>query len=177
MANFETLKYIFEYLKEVEAKQEQNKMTAINISLVFGPCLMQSKDQISALADTTYQCGLAKIFLDHFNFIFKNIPDENESSQNTLQDELNDMHSILNKELMEMHSILNQELKGRQESETKNNEEQLSYLRPRSRVIRGVNNILPTAKETNENIIVVNSIDDLTLLEDENGIIDLSKLK
>lgn len=152
-------------------------MTAVNISLVFGPCLIQSKDQISALADTTYQCGLAKIFLDHFNYIFKNIEDENKISQNTLQEELNDMHSILNKELMEMQSILNQELKGKQDSGTTKNEEQISYLRPRSRVIRGVNNILPTARETNENIIVVNSIDDLTNLDDDNGIIDLSKLK
>ena len=44
--NYFILKYVVNFMTEVEQHSDQNKMTAQNLAIVFGPNLMWSKSQV-----------------------------------------------------------------------------------------------------------------------------------
>ncbi len=44
--NYYILKYVVNFMTEVEQHSDHNKMTAQNLAIVFGPNLMWSKSQV-----------------------------------------------------------------------------------------------------------------------------------
>lgn len=216
--NFETMAYILKYLKEVEANSNVNRMVAVNIALVFGPCLIHASDDI-ALQDASVQCFIAKCLLDNYEEIFEPKPKEsvvphhqgrqfilahiprpvvqigtqrgevninsdsdtpsspmnsNTVSEGTTQPSSPLMHAKPSnpppnpKPLMESNQTQTNDI-------PKDETPSSPVSRPRS-AYTGVKP-LQTSGQKEENTFVITSIDDLHMLEDEDGIIDLSKLK
>ncbi|ESO00826.1 hypothetical protein HELRODRAFT_82443, partial [Helobdella robusta] len=66
--HFETFKYLSRHLKRVALKGDSNKMTANNISIVFGPTLICSREEHdvnSLIVDMPDQCRVVEACINH----------------------------------------------------------------------------------------------------------------
>ncbi|KAK3600400.1 hypothetical protein CHS0354_026630 [Potamilus streckersoni] len=67
--NYQVLKYIIDFLVEVAAHSEKNRMTSANLAIVFGPNLIWPKGQAS-LSAMNHLNTFAHILIDHFDELF-----------------------------------------------------------------------------------------------------------
>jgi hypothetical protein len=67
--NYYVLKYVVQFLTEVESRQEANLMTASNLAIVFGPNLLWSKSQAS-LQSMGYVNSCALLLITNYNELF-----------------------------------------------------------------------------------------------------------
>ncbi|XP_051557442.1 rho GTPase-activating protein 45-like isoform X2 [Myxocyprinus asiaticus] len=85
-ANIATLKYIIQHLHRVSELEQDNKMSASNLGIVFGPTLMRPKPtgatvSLSSLVDYPHQARIveALIIFQHNIFISTNTPSSSSS--------------------------------------------------------------------------------------------------
>lgn len=74
-ANYRTLHYLIAHLNRVTEQAEENKMTASNLGIIFGPTLVKPRQtdaevSLSSLVDYPYQALMVELLVRHFHMIF-----------------------------------------------------------------------------------------------------------
>ncbi|XP_066547994.1 rho GTPase-activating protein 29 isoform X1 [Amia ocellicauda] len=74
-AHYKTLQYLIGHLHRVMEKAEENKMTASNLGIIFGPTLMKPRQtdadvSLSSLVDYPYQARIVELLVLHYEKIF-----------------------------------------------------------------------------------------------------------
>lgn len=69
-AHRETLKMLCRHLKRVQARQSENRMTARNLGVVFGPTLMRSRDPSKEFSDMGQKSITIEWLCDHSDVVF-----------------------------------------------------------------------------------------------------------
>ncbi|XP_030629680.1 rho GTPase-activating protein 29 [Chanos chanos] len=75
IAHYKTLKFLIAHLQRVMEKSEENKMTASNLGIIFGPTLikprqMEAEVSLSSLVDYPYQALMVELLIKHYQMIF-----------------------------------------------------------------------------------------------------------
>ncbi|XP_031662533.1 rho GTPase-activating protein 29 isoform X2 [Oncorhynchus kisutch] len=74
-ANYKTLRFLIAHLHRVTEQAEENKMTASNLGIIFGPTLVKPRQtdaevSLSSLVDYPYQSLMVELLVRHFQMIF-----------------------------------------------------------------------------------------------------------
>uniref|UniRef100_A0A3B4FCL8 Rho GTPase-activating protein 29 n=1 Tax=Pundamilia nyererei TaxID=303518 RepID=A0A3B4FCL8_9CICH len=74
-ANYRTLRYLIAHLHRVSEQAEENKMTASNLGIIFGPTLVKPQHtdaevSLSSLVDYPYQALMVEQLVKHFQTVF-----------------------------------------------------------------------------------------------------------
>uniref|UniRef100_A0A4W6FDL5 Rho GTPase-activating protein 29 n=1 Tax=Lates calcarifer TaxID=8187 RepID=A0A4W6FDL5_LATCA len=74
-ANYRTLRYLIAHLNKVTEQAEENKMTASNLGIIFGPTLVKPRQtdaevSLSSLVDYPYQALMVELLVRHFKAVF-----------------------------------------------------------------------------------------------------------
>ncbi|XP_028283061.1 rho GTPase-activating protein 29-like isoform X2 [Parambassis ranga] len=75
-ANYRTLRYLIAHLNRVTEQAEENKMTASNLGIIFGPTLVKPRQtdaevSLSSLVDYPYQALMVELLVRHFHTVFE----------------------------------------------------------------------------------------------------------
>ncbi|KAM9839524.1 rho GTPase-activating protein 29 [Aulostomus maculatus] len=73
--HYKTLHFLIEHLHRVTERSEENKMTASNLGIIFGPTLIKprqadSEVSLSSLVDYPYQALIVELLIRHYQMIF-----------------------------------------------------------------------------------------------------------
>ncbi|XP_067846055.1 rho GTPase-activating protein 29 isoform X2 [Heptranchias perlo] len=73
--NYNTLQYLINHLHRVAEKEEENKMSASNLGIIFGPTLIRPRQtdatvSLSSLVDYPYQAQMVELLINHYEKIF-----------------------------------------------------------------------------------------------------------
>ncbi|XP_028856806.1 rho GTPase-activating protein 29-like isoform X2 [Denticeps clupeoides] len=79
-ANFKSLQFLLAHLKRISDNAEENKMTASNLGIIFGPTLVkprqaQTQVSLSSLVDYPYQALVVELLICHQRSVFPAQPD------------------------------------------------------------------------------------------------------
>ncbi|KAM6900808.1 rho GTPase-activating protein 29 isoform 1-T1 [Xenentodon cancila] len=74
-ANYKTLQFLTEHLHRVTECSEENKMTASNLGIIFGPTLLKPRQadaevSLSSLVDYPYQALIVELLIRHYQMVF-----------------------------------------------------------------------------------------------------------
>uniref|UniRef100_A0A8C4IVI2 Rho GTPase-activating protein 29 n=1 Tax=Dicentrarchus labrax TaxID=13489 RepID=A0A8C4IVI2_DICLA len=74
-ANYRTLRFLLAHLNRVTEQAEENKMTASNLGIIFGPTLVKPRQtdaevSLSSLVDYPYQALMVELLVRHFQTVF-----------------------------------------------------------------------------------------------------------
>ncbi|XP_074549796.1 rho GTPase-activating protein 29 isoform X1 [Halichoeres trimaculatus] len=74
-AHYKTLQFLIEHLHRVTERSEENKMTASNLGIIFGPTLIKPRQadaevSLSSLVDYPYQALIIELLIRHYQMIF-----------------------------------------------------------------------------------------------------------
>ncbi|XP_077414509.1 rho GTPase-activating protein 29-like isoform X2 [Vanacampus margaritifer] len=74
-ANYRTLHFLMAHLNRVAEQAEENKMTASNLGIIFGPTLVKPRQvdaevSLSSLVDYPYQALIVELLVRHFPVVF-----------------------------------------------------------------------------------------------------------
>ncbi|MBN3292864.1 RHG29 protein, partial [Polypterus senegalus] len=74
-AHYNTLCYLISHLHRVADKEEENKMSASNLGIIFGPTLIKPRQtdadvSLSSLVDYPYQARIVELLITHFDKMF-----------------------------------------------------------------------------------------------------------
>lgn len=74
-ANYRTLRFLIAHLNRVTEQAEENKMTASNLGIIFGPTLVKPRQtdaevSLSSLVDYPYQALMVELLVRHFQAVF-----------------------------------------------------------------------------------------------------------
>ncbi|XP_036940075.1 rho GTPase-activating protein 29-like isoform X1 [Acanthopagrus latus] len=74
-ANYRTLRFLIAHLNRVTEQAEENKMTASNLGIIFGPTLIKPRQtdaevSLSSLVDYPYQALMVELLVRHFQTVF-----------------------------------------------------------------------------------------------------------
>ncbi|KAK7944341.1 hypothetical protein WMY93_000069 [Mugilogobius chulae] len=74
-ANYKTLRYLIAHLHKVTEQAEENKMTASNLGIIFGPTLVKPRQadaevSLSSLVDYPYQALMVELLVRHYQTVF-----------------------------------------------------------------------------------------------------------
>ncbi|XP_056148919.1 rho GTPase-activating protein 29-like isoform X4 [Lampris incognitus] len=74
-AHYRTLRFLIAHLNRVTEQAEENKMTASNLGIIFGPTLIKPRQadaevSLSSLVDYPYQALMVELLVRHFHMIF-----------------------------------------------------------------------------------------------------------
>ncbi|KAM3865833.1 rho GTPase-activating protein 29-like [Diretmus argenteus] len=74
-AHHRTLRFLIAHLHKVTEQAEENKMTASNLGIIFGPTLVKPRQtdaevSLSSLVDYPYQALMVELLVRHFHVIF-----------------------------------------------------------------------------------------------------------
>uniref|UniRef100_A0AAQ5YLX3 Rho GTPase-activating protein 29 n=1 Tax=Amphiprion ocellaris TaxID=80972 RepID=A0AAQ5YLX3_AMPOC len=74
-ANYRTLRYLIAHLNRVTEQAEENKMTASNLGIIFGPTLVKPRQtdaevSLSSLVDYPYQALMVELLVRNFQTVF-----------------------------------------------------------------------------------------------------------
>lgn len=74
-ANYRTVRYLIAHLNKVTEQAEENKMTASNLGIIFGPTLVKPRQtdaevSLSSLVDYPYQALMVELLVRHFQTVF-----------------------------------------------------------------------------------------------------------
>uniref|UniRef100_A0A8C5AMF4 Rho GTPase-activating protein 29 n=1 Tax=Gadus morhua TaxID=8049 RepID=A0A8C5AMF4_GADMO len=72
---YKTLQFIIQHLHRVSERSEENKMTASNLGIIFGPTLVKPRQadaevSLSSLVDYPYQALIVELLVRHYQMIF-----------------------------------------------------------------------------------------------------------
>ncbi|XP_071780161.1 rho GTPase-activating protein 29 isoform X2 [Centroberyx gerrardi] len=75
LAHYKTLQFLIEHLHRVTEQSEENKMTASNLGIIFGPTLIKPRQtdaevSLSSLVDYPYQALIVELLIRHYQMIF-----------------------------------------------------------------------------------------------------------
>ncbi|KAF0046615.1 hypothetical protein F2P81_000248 [Scophthalmus maximus] len=75
-ANYRTLRFLIAHLSRVAEQAEENKMTASNLGIIFGPTLVKPRQtdaevSLSSLVDYPYQALMVELLVRHFQTVFE----------------------------------------------------------------------------------------------------------
>ncbi|KAM9790728.1 rho GTPase-activating protein 29-like isoform X1 [Syngnathus typhle] len=78
-ANYRTLHFLVTHLNRVSEHAEENKMTASNLGIIFGPTLLKPRQadaevSLSSLVDYPYQALMVELLVRHFQVVFDASP-------------------------------------------------------------------------------------------------------
>ncbi|XP_034559376.1 rho GTPase-activating protein 29-like [Notolabrus celidotus] len=73
--NYKTLRFLIAHLNRVTEQAEENKMTASNLGIIFGPTLVKPRQtdaevSLSSLVDYPYQALMVELLVRHFKTVF-----------------------------------------------------------------------------------------------------------
>ncbi|XP_078120407.1 rho GTPase-activating protein 29-like isoform X1 [Sander vitreus] len=73
--NYRTLRFLIAHLNRVTEQAEENKMTASNLGIIFGPTLIKPRQtdaevSLSSLVDYPYQALMVELLVQHFQAVF-----------------------------------------------------------------------------------------------------------
>ncbi|XP_061549651.1 rho GTPase-activating protein 29-like isoform X2 [Phycodurus eques] len=79
VANYRTLHFLVAHLNRVAEQAEENKMTASNLGIIFGPTLVKPRQadaevSLSSLVDYPYQALMVELLVRHFAVVFDASP-------------------------------------------------------------------------------------------------------
>uniref|UniRef100_A0A665X1W6 Rho GTPase-activating protein 29 n=1 Tax=Echeneis naucrates TaxID=173247 RepID=A0A665X1W6_ECHNA len=74
-AHYKTLQFLIEHLHRVTERSEENKMTASNLGIIFGPTLIKPRQgdaevSLSSLVDYPYQALIVELLIRHYQMVF-----------------------------------------------------------------------------------------------------------
>uniref|UniRef100_A0A665X1G7 Rho GTPase-activating protein 29 n=1 Tax=Echeneis naucrates TaxID=173247 RepID=A0A665X1G7_ECHNA len=74
-ANYRTLRYLMAHLNRVTEQADENKMTASNLGIIFGPTLVKPRQtdaevSLSSLVDYPYQALMVELLVQNFRTVF-----------------------------------------------------------------------------------------------------------
>ncbi|CAJ1081869.1 rho GTPase-activating protein 29 isoform X1 [Xyrichtys novacula] len=74
-AHYKTLQFLIEHLHRVSERSEENKMTASNLGIIFGPTLIKPRQadaevSLSSLVDYPYQALIIELLIRHYQMVF-----------------------------------------------------------------------------------------------------------
>ncbi|KAI7792656.1 rho GTPase-activating protein 29 isoform X1 [Triplophysa rosa] len=74
-AHYKTLQFLIQHLHRVSEKSDENKMTASNLGIIFGPTLIKPRQadaevSLSSLVDYPYQALIVELLIRHYEMIF-----------------------------------------------------------------------------------------------------------
>ncbi|KAF7669641.1 hypothetical protein LDENG_00162840 [Lucifuga dentata] len=74
-ANYRTMRFLIAHLNKVTEQAEENKMTASNLGIIFGPTLIKPRQtdaevSLSSLVDYPYQALMVELLVRHFQTVF-----------------------------------------------------------------------------------------------------------
>ncbi|XP_029309598.1 rho GTPase-activating protein 29-like isoform X2 [Cottoperca gobio] len=74
-ANYRTLRFLIAHLNRVTEQAEENKMTASNLGIIYGPTLVKPRQSdaevsLSSLVDYPYQALMVELLVRHFQTVF-----------------------------------------------------------------------------------------------------------
>ncbi|XP_014012813.2 rho GTPase-activating protein 29 isoform X1 [Salmo salar] len=74
-AHYKTLQFLIQHLHRVTEQAEENKMTASNLGIIFGPTLIKPRQtdaevSLSSLVDYPYQALIVELLIRHYQMIF-----------------------------------------------------------------------------------------------------------
>ncbi|RVE58980.1 hypothetical protein OJAV_G00199680 [Oryzias javanicus] len=74
-AHYKTLQFLIEHLHRVTECSEENKMTASNLGIIFGPTLLKPRQadadvSLSSLVDYPYQALIVELLIRHYQMVF-----------------------------------------------------------------------------------------------------------
>uniref|UniRef100_A0A8C9RF62 Rho GTPase-activating protein 29 n=1 Tax=Scleropages formosus TaxID=113540 RepID=A0A8C9RF62_SCLFO len=74
-AHYRTLQFLIGHLHRVTEKADENKMTASNLGIIFGPTLIKPRQidaevSLSSLVDYPYQALIVELLIRHYNKVF-----------------------------------------------------------------------------------------------------------
>ncbi|XP_037314948.2 rho GTPase-activating protein 29-like [Pungitius pungitius] len=89
-ANYKTLRFLIAHLNRVTEQAEENKMTASNLGIIFGPTLVKprladAEVSLSSLVDYPYQALMVELLVRHFQTVFDVSPLRNSDNAVTGQ--------------------------------------------------------------------------------------------
>ncbi|XP_072535365.1 rho GTPase-activating protein 29 isoform X2 [Salminus brasiliensis] len=75
LTHYKTLQLLIRHLHRVTEKAEENKMTASNLGIIFGPTLIKPRQadadvSLSSLVDYPYQALIVELLIRHYEMIF-----------------------------------------------------------------------------------------------------------
>uniref|UniRef100_A0AAV2JSF8 Rho GTPase-activating protein 29 n=1 Tax=Knipowitschia caucasica TaxID=637954 RepID=A0AAV2JSF8_KNICA len=75
-ANYKSLRFLIAHLHKVTEQAEENKMTASNLGIIFGPTLVKPRQadaevSLSSLVDYPYQALMVELLVRHFHVVFE----------------------------------------------------------------------------------------------------------
>ncbi|XP_041064044.1 rho GTPase-activating protein 29-like isoform X2 [Carcharodon carcharias] len=131
-ANYNTLQYLMSHLHRVAEKEEENKMSASNLGIIFGPTLIRPRQtdataSLSSLVDYPYQAQMVELFITHYEKIFVSslTPPSPSETENLLIEEKDKTLSLSQEEGVTQnknHPITNKEGFGLSECERESSE-------------------------------------------------------
>ncbi|XP_031439939.1 rho GTPase-activating protein 29 isoform X2 [Clupea harengus] len=73
--HYKTLQFLVEHLHRVTEKADENKMTASNLGIIFGPTLIKPRQtdaevSLSSLVDYPYQALIVELLIRHYQMLF-----------------------------------------------------------------------------------------------------------
>ncbi|CAO3591174.1 unnamed protein product [Absidia cylindrospora] len=78
--HFDTLKYLMQHLARINSRNDENRMTARNLAVVFGPTLMRHQDENQDLMEMQHKIGCIEFMLNHMDIFDGPIPVPNRSA-------------------------------------------------------------------------------------------------
>uniref|UniRef100_A0A8C2KWQ5 Rho GTPase-activating protein 29 n=1 Tax=Cyprinus carpio TaxID=7962 RepID=A0A8C2KWQ5_CYPCA len=74
-AHYKTLQFLIQHLHRVTERADENKMTASNLGIIFGPTLIKPRQadaevSLSSLVDYPYQALIVELLIRHYEMIF-----------------------------------------------------------------------------------------------------------
>lgn len=74
-AHYKTLQFLIQHLHRVSERSDENKMTASNLGIIFGPTLIKPRQadaevSLSSLVDYPYQALIVELLIRHYEMIF-----------------------------------------------------------------------------------------------------------
>ncbi|XP_051538231.1 rho GTPase-activating protein 29-like isoform X1 [Myxocyprinus asiaticus] len=74
-AHYKTMQFLIQHLHRVSERADENKMTASNLGIIFGPTLIKPRQtdaevSLSSLVDYPYQALIVELLIRHYEMIF-----------------------------------------------------------------------------------------------------------
>ncbi|XP_042164268.1 rho GTPase-activating protein 29 isoform X1 [Oncorhynchus tshawytscha] len=108
-ANYKTLRFLIAHLHRVTEQAEENKMTASNLGIIFGPTLVKPRQtdaevSLSSLVDYPYQALMVELLVRHFQMIF-DVASPSSSSSSSTADQTSTRLTLQEEQRLSLRSV------------------------------------------------------------------------
>ncbi|XP_029003946.1 rho GTPase-activating protein 29 isoform X2 [Betta splendens] len=144
-AHYKTLQFLIEHLHRVTERSEENKMTASNLGIIFGPTLIKPRQanaevSLSSLVDYPYQALIVELLIRHYQMVFDTTLSPLSSSSPTEVD----AHMCLTPQEKEQHLSRHSKSLGDMKEESSKVYKRHSSIIPSSNLLAEVQEIMPS---------------------------------